>query len=109
MIFIMSKKGVVAVLGIIIIYIIFALSVISAANNTTANLAGFDKSYSCLKDKIDARGYSSMSVEELAFSILALGYDGSRQSALKTELDSRKNSNNYCWPATCTLDRKSVV
>lgn len=103
------KKGVV-VLSILFVATILYLSFLTAAVNTTINIGSFENSSACLRTQIDAKGYSSLTVEELVFSILALGYDSSRQSALKTELDKRKDANNACWPANaCTVKETSQV
>jgi len=97
------------------LYIIFSVSYVYAQNttssNTTAvNLTGFEKSYQCLQEQIDAKGYSAMTVEELAFSLMALGYDKTRQDALKTEIESRKSSTVSCWPSqACTLKDTALV
>jgi hypothetical protein len=100
------KKRVVLAYSIIIA--LLALSFISAANDTVSS-DPYSSSYTCLKSQIDSRGYSSLTIEELASSLLALGYDGARQSALVSELEKRKSSEN-CWPSSsCTLRETSLV
>jgi hypothetical protein len=100
-----KKGGLVLVLCIFAVLTILTLTsfAIAATNSTnttsTTSLTGFEKSYSCLKTQIDARGYADLTDEELIFSILALGYDATRQTALKTELDKRKSSTENCWPS----------
>lgn len=94
------------------INIILLASFISAdaiSVNTTINSDSFTASYNCLKSQIDSRTYASMTIEELASSLWALGYDGARQSAIFNELEKRKSANN-CWPSgACTLKETSMV
>ena len=100
---------------LIVVLIIATPSILAVSNNTggsanTANLSGFDKSYQCLKDKIDGAGYSSMNVEELSFSILALGYDKDRQDKLKVAIDAKKDADKNCWPTgSCALKQTALV
>jgi hypothetical protein len=101
----MSKKRVLWCL-FFAVSVLLSLSIISAADNAT----GFDKSYNCLKTQIDAKGVSTMTPEELAFSLLALSSDKTRQDALKDELEKRKSSTDACWPAGgCTLKDTALV
>jgi hypothetical protein len=96
------------------INILLALSFISAAGNDTntssVSANPFDASYNCLKEQIDSRTYGQMTNEEIVFSLLALGYDGGRQSALRQELDKRKDTSNDCWPAgNCNVKETAQV
>ena len=107
------KKRVVLIFSLSIA-IILAISFISAAANDTTNVTNsgnsFEKSYSCLRDQIDARTYGSMTIEELAFSLMALGYDGARQGAIGSELENRKSTSAECWPKNgCTIKETSLV
>jgi len=113
----MIKKRAVMVLGLAII-LLLSINFILAANDSTTtttptkttSLAGFDKGYTCLKDIINAKSLSSLTNEELAFSILAMGYDSGMQSKLKTEFDSRKDTTAECWPkGACTLKETSLA
>jgi hypothetical protein len=93
-----------------IITILILTLFFTTAANTTVNLGSFENSSSCLKTQIDAKTYSAMSIEELSASILALGYDSSRQNALKSELTKRKDPNNNCWPSgSCTIKETALV
>jgi hypothetical protein len=106
----MIKKRGVVVLALILS--IFLVSFISAADNetnttTTSATGSFEKGYSCLKEQINAKVPAT--TEELAFSILALGYDPAQQSKLKSALDAL-GSNGECWPKTgCTIKDTSLV
>ena len=75
-----KRDGVLYSLSLMFVVLIIILSsnFAIAANQTTVNMTGFDKSDACLKQLIDNTGYSSMTPEQLAFSLLALGYDSAR-------------------------------
>jgi len=120
------KKGVTSnyLLQAVIILFIFAIAltfIVADDNSTTitntttttttssVNLTGFDKSYSCLKEQIADKDVTTLSNEELEFSLLAMSYDSSTQSKLKTELLDREDANN-CWPeGACTLKDTSLA
>jgi len=94
-----------------ILAVVFLTSFISAATNTTTavNLSGFDKSYACLEDKIGT-DYSSLTVEELSFSLLALAHNSNKQSKLRDALNDKKDSNKDCWPnGACTLRETALA
>jgi hypothetical protein len=79
------------------------------SSTLTANLSGFDLSYSCLKEQINKRGVPNMTNEELAFSLLAMGYDSSLKSKIANELENRK-SNDGCWPKNgCKVKETSEI
>ena len=104
------KKRDVLLLCLAVTFIILASNFALAQTNATAERTGFDKSDACLRSLIDQTNYSGMSVEQLAFSLLALAYDSSRQNALRAELISRKDPNNNCWPANaCTVRDTALV
>lgn len=93
---------------------LFSISFALAEENATnVTLTGFEKSYNCLKTKIDQTTYASMTNEELSFSLLALAYDKTRQDAIKNELDTRADvstEGRKCWPSgACTLKETSQV
>ena len=101
------------ILGFALILFLISITFISATtnstNSTTASLAGFDKSYSCLKDQVNSKLSGAMTTEELSFSLLALGYDADMQSKLKSKLDDL-TSDGSCWPKSgCTLKDTAQV
>jgi len=101
------KKRVILGLSLVILLIV-SLSFVSAQNETETE--GWEKAYDCLKDLVEQRGYNSLTPEEQAFSLLALGYDSSQQSSLKSALASSKDPNNACWPAgSCKLKETSLA
>lgn len=101
----MSKKREQVCLFFVAFLILVSASIVSAADNDT-NLSGFDKSYECLRDKIDEKGTSSMTTEELAFSLMALGSG----SDLISALEDKKSSSAECWPSGgCTLRDTAIV
>ena len=109
----MNKKRGVVLLSLILAFVIISISFTAAANESasTANQTGFEKSYSCLKNSIDAKNnkYKDLTLEELTFSLMALGYDSTRQNDLKEEIEVRKDVNN-CWPKdACTIKETSQV
>jgi hypothetical protein len=99
----MSKKKELMLVLAVISLLMFFLPSILAANSTVAS-GTFDKSYECLTNLANEKGAANMNVEELSLSLLALGYNGTMQAALKAELDKQKDSTNACWPKTgCTI------
>jgi len=105
----MNKKSVVGVFLILTLFLLVAqLYYISAADDnesTDAGVsgAGFDKAYTCLEDLVAERGYSNLNSEEQSFALLALAYDSSIQSSLKSALLA-SSKDNMCWPAaSCKL------
>lgn len=107
----MNKKRGVVVLSLILC--ILLASFISAADNETSNVTttsstgNFEKGYSCLKEQINSKMPTTS--EELAFSLMALGYDPTQQSKIKNALDAL-GSNGECWPKTgCTIKDTALV
>jgi len=74
----MTKKELVIVL---LIFSLLLISLVAAQNET-----GIDKAYSCLKNKVSDRGCEDLTVEEQAFSLLALAYDSSSHADCKSAL-----------------------
>src|SRR3989338_7724593 len=105
----MKKERIASFTLISILTILFLVSLVSAADEDIANLTGFEKSYACLKDKIEEKSVNSLTTEELAFSLLAMGYDNSLKADLKEELEN-KGSEDECWPKdNCNLRETSLV
>lgn len=80
--------------------LLLTLNFIWAANetiNTSTNINNFDLSYKCLKEQVESKDITSLTNEELSYSILALGYDSSMRSKLSNELINRASSEG-CWP-----------
>ncbi len=100
----MSKKREL-VLVFAVMSLLMLLSPIILADNSTVSSSGtFDKSYECLTNLVNQQGVTNMNTEELSLSLLALGYNGTMQVALKNQLDSLKDSDTACWPkGSCTL------
>ena len=87
----MKKKGL-----LILITFILILSVGIVVAQTDDEKDKVDAAYSCLRDKVVGKCDSISSLEDLSFSLLALG-------ECKSELNSKK-SNDNCWPSTgCKL------
>lgn len=107
-----KKKSVMILLTILAFAFIYSLSFITPAdtNTTTAtNLSGFDLSYSCLKDRINSVGIVNMTTEQLAFSLLAMGYDSTLKTKIRNELDSRDSSDG-CWPNNgCKVKETALI
>ncbi len=100
----------------LILSLLISISLIAAAtnstNSTTTTNSGnpYEKSYNCLKEQIDARTYGSMTLEELSFALMALGFEGTRQTDLVSELEKRKSTNADCWPNNgCTIKDTAQV
>jgi hypothetical protein len=97
---------------LIALFIVFLLSFTSAEVNTSS-VDSFSKSYDCLNKKVEERGVSSMNIEELAFSLMALGYNADKQKSMYDELESKadtSSSGKKCWPkGACNLKDTSLV
>ena len=83
------KKG---VLGILLILLILVnLAFLQAQTTIADETAKVNKAYSCLEDKVEGK-CSSLSTEEKAFSLLALG-------ECETALVSDSQNSGECWPS----------
>ncbi len=88
----MKKREVVK---LFIILLILSLVIVSAENDTS-----IDNGYQCLKDKVKDK-CSSLSSEELAFTVLATG-------DCKSELEDKMAEEN-CWPSSgCRLKETAL-
>ncbi len=111
----MSKKRVSLVVGSFLILSLFLIAFISAANETATNITASTKgttaaAYSCLETQVNAKIDETKTVEELAFSLLALGYNGDIQSKLVTKINDLKSDSAECWPkGGCTLKDTAQV
>lgn len=111
------KKREYVILALIIAVLFLSLASVIAENETESqtsasavNLTGFEKSYDCLKSKLQEKQYAGLTAEELAFSILAMGYEGNIQAKLVDELEKQKSSSAECWPGSgCTLKTTAQV
>ena len=88
----MNKKRVASILYLVIASLLI-ISLVSAQNEST----GFELGYECLEDQVTDTGAGNLQVEEQVFALLALAYDSTFQSDLKSALESNKDDNN-CWP-----------
>jgi len=113
----MSKKRVL-ILASFLILSLFLIAFISAADDNSTNITGSiagttDAAYSCLKTQVNDKIDETKTTEELAFSLLALGYDADMQSKLVVKLEDLKSENADCWPSvaggTCTLKDTAQV
>jgi hypothetical protein len=94
----MKKEG---VLLFVFLLILFSLIFVSAQNTTE------EKAYTCLKGKVKDK-CPSLTVEEQAFSLLALADNSAIQSECKSALKSKSNDNE-CWPSTCNIKDTSLA
>src|SRR3989344_2606746 len=77
--------------------LIIPLLPFASAQNQTA----IDNGYSCLTTQVNSQ-ISSLTTEQLSFSLLALSYNSSMSSLLRSELLKKNQSN--CWPSgSCNL------
>ena len=112
--FFMKKREYVFLVLALMMLLSVLCSASAAENATNASAttpaAGFDKSYDCLKDKLAEKQYTGMTAEELAFSILAMGYDADIQRKLVAELEKQKSASSDCWPSNgCVLKTTAQV
>lgn len=85
----------------------------TAAEEETASASeesGFSKAYTCLENSVKERGYDDLTVEEQAFAMLALAYDGGIQGELRSAL-SDSSHENLCWPSDggCTVKQTALA
>ncbi|MEK6885782.1 MAG: hypothetical protein AABX17_02345 [Nanoarchaeota archaeon] len=114
----MSKKKVLLVLGSFLIFSLFLIAFISAADDNSTNITATTKgttaaAYSCLETQVNEKIDETKTTEELAFSLLALGYNADIQSKLVVKLEDLKSEDAECWPSvsggTCTLKDTAQV
>ena len=86
----MKKPGVLLCL----LFILVALSFVSAQ---TTNQSVDEKAYSCLESKFN-NSCAKLTLEQKAFSLLALAYNSDIQSDCKKALEDT-SQNKTCWPA----------
>jgi len=104
------KKRVALLFLSLLIVSMFSFTLISAANETeSGELQGFTKAYDCLENLVTDRGYDDLTSEELAFALLALGYDSGMQGELRSAL-ADKSLDNMCWPGDdCSVKETSLA
>jgi len=106
------EKGVYFIVAFTLLFLVSSSIIYAATTNNTNNLTStnsFEKSYTCLTNLVNSKISAGMTTEELAFSILALGYDSTMQNKLKAELDEL-GKDGKCWPKSgCTLKETSLV
>ncbi len=84
--------------GVYIFFILLFLGLTFVAADTSSNLTGIDKAYQCLSNKIN-NSCSSLTDEEKAFSLLAIGQC---QSDLLS--DAKTIGSGKCWPSSgCSI------
>jgi len=100
----MKKEGSKLIVLFVIIFaflILFSFIALAEENDTqetdeTDKISQMDKAYSCLEDMIEDKTCESLSVEEQAFSLLAVG-------KCKSEMIDN-SENDECWPSSeCRL------
>jgi len=110
----MIRKREALILGSVLLLFLISFSCVSAATNTTntttpSTSRDFEKSYNCLKSQVNSKLSAGLTIEELAFSMLALAYDSDMQSKLKAKIEEQ-GLNGECWPKpTCNLKDTSLV
>ena len=67
----------------------------SESDTTTDSGDNTDKAYSCLKTELGSNCGSTNSIEQLSFSLLAMGYDSTIQSSCKSALINKKDDDNW--------------
>ena len=85
----MKKRNITFVL--LAIFLVFTISGVLAASNSTTTQDKINNAYQCLNNQITTKGCSSLSVPEQVFSVMATG-------KCSKELLSNEASNG-CWPA----------
>ena len=108
------KKRVSVVIATLALLFIISLSFTLAADNSTnitnsTSGSGFEKSYTCLNNQLSSKDASSLSLDEVSFSLMATAYNATQQEKLKAELLDRKDSKD-CWPkGGCTIRDTSIA
>ena len=96
----MKEKRVVTILLFLIFLAVF-IPVVFAEDNV-------DKAYTCLSGKVKDK-CSGLTVEEQAFSLLALSYDSTIQGQCRSALMD-KSKDQECWPkSACTLRETALA
>jgi hypothetical protein len=89
-----------------LILFVFLINFISAANETSVDAKG----YSWLKSELAKNNCSkSSSTEQIAFSLIAMGYDSSTKSLCKSALMSREKDNCFTSSNSGNCDVKSTA
>jgi hypothetical protein len=84
----MKKR--VLLFSIIILSLIIILPLVLAAEGDEV-----DNAYDCLKTQLGSNCGNTNSVEQLSFSLLAMGYDSATQLSCKNALISKKSNDNW--------------
>jgi len=83
-------------IGVLFLTLLLALTIVSAQNQNQTEQTIEEKAYSCLKNKLGDNCGNSNSVEQLAFSLLAMAYDSGIQEDCKSALlDKQKTDNSF--------------
>jgi hypothetical protein len=99
------KKGVFLAVISVVLLIILAVGIASAANETLGSGDKIDKAYKCLQDELDAR--SAVSLQEAIFSMLA---GANTKKNLGGVIEDEKKSPESCWPKSgCRLKETAQV
>jgi hypothetical protein len=94
---------------LLLVFSIWSISIIFAAENTTEEAQGFEAGYQCLENLVTERGYGDLILEETTFGILALGYNSGMQGNLRSQL-SDMSLENRCWPSDdCSVKETSLA
>ena len=78
---------------VLVLIIVLSISLVSALNSTETD----DKAIECLKDKLGDDCADLNSVEQIAFSMLAMSHDSNIKSDCKSPLMDKSNDDE-CWP-----------
>lgn len=77
--------------------------------SATDETSKISKAYSCLEDKVDGN-CNSLSIEEQAFSLLALASSSGVQGECKSSLLAKSKNSGECWPSSsCRLRDTSLA
>ncbi|MCX6748911.1 MAG: hypothetical protein NT076_04875 [Candidatus Pacearchaeota archaeon] len=96
----MKKIGAVLILFLFLI----SLTLVSAAANETD-----EKAIACLESKLGNNCGNSDSVEQLSFSLLAMGHESSVQSACRSALKSKTSSLGCLPSSSCNIKDTSLA
>lgn len=104
------KKGMVFCIFILVLLAGFASAAVNSTNSSSSTLAGAEKAYTCLKNKVFSESCSKLlTFEQKAFSLLALGYDANSQKECRDAVLAEKSSQS-CFPkSSCTLKDTSLA
>ena len=103
----MKKRAL--IFSVLILSLITILPIVLAQNNETVSGDEIDAAYSCLKSQLGTNCGNTDSIEQLAFSLLAMGYDQNIQADCKSALINKEESDNSWKDENIKLTAQAII